>query len=129
MLSCYEADVFRNDINFYLDGVGFVRKTNPEDQAMSLRGLVWQKKKNKTGLVQGCASRGNKAGHGFKVTNFMVAISYGRGIITCELYKHMNGSCFEKFIADNFDEMFEKCGAVDKLFIQDGQTVRKLTQL
>ena len=47
--------------------------------------------------------------------------------------KCMNGSFFEKFIADNFDEMFEKCGAVDsRLFIQDGdqpKTVRKLTQL
>ena len=32
MLKCYEADVWRNDINFYLDGVGFIHKTNLQDK-------------------------------------------------------------------------------------------------
>ena len=35
MLKCYEADEWRNDINLYLDGVGFVHRTNPQDQAMA----------------------------------------------------------------------------------------------
>ena len=81
MLKCYEADVWRNDINinFYLDGVGFIHKTNLQDQAMAPRGPVWQRKSE--GLVQGRTSEGKKAGHG---ANSQVAISYDRGIITCE---------------------------------------------
>ena len=119
MLKCYEVDVWRKDINFYLDGVGFVHKTNPQDQAIAPRGLVWRRKTE--GLGQGCTSKGKKAGHGGEVANLVVGISCGRGTLTCEPYKRMNGSYFEKFIADNFDETFEKCGAVDyKLFMYEG---------
>ena len=40
----YDKDVWSKQIAFYLDGVGFVYKRNPMDQALAPRGRVWRKK-------------------------------------------------------------------------------------
>ena len=37
----------------------------------------------KEGLIKGCTSKGNKAGHGGSVTSFFVAISLGKGVCYC----------------------------------------------
>ena len=74
---------------FYLDGVSFVHKTNPLDQA---RGRIYRKKSE--GLDQFCTSKGSKVGSGGKVVKFIVAISYNEGVLLCKDYEHMNASFF-----------------------------------
>ena len=40
----YPLNVWKDSIAFYLDGVLFVYKTNPMDQACTPKGRVWRKK-------------------------------------------------------------------------------------
>ena len=70
---------------FYLDGVSFIYKTNPMDQARAPKGRVWQKKSE--GLKQGCLAKGSKVETGGKVAKMMVAITHGGGVIICERYE------------------------------------------
>ena len=90
MLKNYDEDVWKNDIAFYLDGVSFAYKRNPQDQAKAPKGRVWRKESE--GLTQGCTSKGSKCGTGANTVKFLVAISYGRGVICCKRYEKMNGN-------------------------------------
>ncbi len=118
MMKNYPIDVWTNDIAFYLDAVGFVHKINPADQARAPSGRIWRRKSE--GLTQGCTSKGSKVGHGGKVVNFLVAISYGAGVILCEQYEKMNGAYFATFIDSNFEGMFNRSGKNTRFFLQDG---------
>lgn len=119
MLKKYPKDVWCNQIAFYLDGVSFVHKRNPADQAKAPSGRIWRQKSE--GLVQGCTSKGSKVGAGGKVAHFMAAISYGKGFIICEQYDKMNGPYFSSFIDRNFSYMFQvSCNPSSNIFIQDG---------
>ena len=119
MLKKYPKDVWCNEIAFYLDGVSFVHKRNPADQAKAPSGRIWRQKSE--GIMQGCTSKGSKVGAGGKVAHFMAAISYGKGFIICEQYDKMNGPYFASFIERNFSYMFQvSCNPSSNLFIQDG---------
>ena len=50
MQANYSPSVWTDTIAFYLDGVSFVHKTNPMDQARAPKGRVWRKKSE--GLTQ-----------------------------------------------------------------------------
>lgn len=106
-------------IGFYLDGVSFVFKTKPTDQARAPKKRVWRKKCE--GLKQGCVAKGRKEGSGANVVHMMVAVTYGKGVIICEEYEKMNGEYFAGFVRRNFMKMF---GDADKdnaeYFVQDG---------
>ena len=52
------------------------------DQAKVPKGLFWRK--TNEGLIKGCTSKRNKAGHGGKVASFFVAISLGKRICYCK---------------------------------------------
>lgn len=111
--------VWTEAVAFYLDGVSFVYKTNPMDQARAPKGRVWRKKSE--GLKQGCLAKGSKAGTGGKVAKMMVAISHGKGVLTCERYEKMNAQYFTSFIDQHFDTMFERSGkGLTRLWLQDG---------
>ena len=56
MQADYPLNVWKDSIAFYLDGVLFVYKTNPMDQARAPKGRVWRKKFE--GLTQGCLAKG-----------------------------------------------------------------------
>lgn len=115
----YPADLWTRMISFYIDGAGFVHKTNPFDQACAAKGRVWRKRSE--GLRSGCTSKGSKAGSGGRVVRLMVAISYNRGVICCKQYNKMLGVDFASFIREEFDELFnlsDKDGG--RLFLQDG---------
>ena len=87
------------------------------DQAKAAISLVWKKKNE--GLIKSCTSKGNKAGHGGKVTSFFVAISLGK-MIFC-YYKH-----YEK-LSGKLTEIFKSsCNPAGNLFIQDGDPSQKL---
>ena len=60
IINNYLPDVRTNKIAFYLDGVSFICKSNPMDQARAPHGKIWHKACE--GLEQGCVAKGNKAG-------------------------------------------------------------------
>lgn len=115
----YPPTVWTDNLAFYLDGVSFVYKTNPMDQARAPKGRVWRKKSE--GLKQGCLAKGSKAGTGGKVAKMMVAITHGKGVLTCERYEKMDAQYFTSFIDQHFDTMFERSGkGLNRLWLQDG---------
>ena len=119
MQANYPPNVWTDSIAFYLDGVSFVHKTNPMDQARAPKGRVWRKKSE--GLAQGCLAKGRKAGTGGKVAKMMVAISHGKGVVICERYEKMDAQYFASFIDRHFDTMFERSGkGATRLWLQDG---------
>jgi len=61
----YSPTVWTDSVAFYLDGVSFIYKTNPLDQARAPKGRVWRKKSQ--GLTRGCLAKGSKSGAGGKV--------------------------------------------------------------
>ena len=89
------------------------------DQAKAPKSLVWRKKNE--GLIKGCTSKENKAGHGGKVASFFVAISLGKGICYCKRYEKLSGTMFAEFIENNFIEIFKSsCNPAGNVFAQDG---------
>ena len=86
-------------ICFYLDAKHFTHKTNPMYQAKAPKRLVLRKKNED--LIEGCTSKGNKAGYGSKETSFFVVISLGKGICYCKHYKEPSGKLFAEFIENN----------------------------
>ena len=79
---------------FYLDGVGFVHKTNPSEHGRYNGNMAYRRKSE--GLV--LSAKGKKEGVNGKVVNFFVAISYKKGIVLCEQYmEQLNGDNFSTF--------------------------------
>ena len=112
-------NLWTDGISFYLDGVGFVHKTNPRDEAMSPSGMAWRRRSE--GLDPGFTGKGKKEGVNGKVAKFIVAISYGKGVICCEQYNKMDGDFFASFIRDKFPDIFQSSNTPNvKRFLQDG---------
>jgi len=92
-------------ISMYLDGKGFMYKTNPLDQAKSPKSREWRKRSE--GLDFGCTSKGSK--EGVVNANFMVAISYNSGVVLCQQYNgHITGEKMANIIKQKFKNAFEK---------------------
>lgn len=85
----FTENVWTGKIAFYLDGVRFLHKYNPADQAHAPTGRIWRKLCE--GLVRGCTAKGSHRGSGGRVAKFMVVISYKEGVILCEEYESLNG--------------------------------------
>ena len=109
---------WREGISFYLDGVGFIYKQNPMDEALSPKAREWRRKNE--GLNMYCTAKGKKEGS--TQAKFMVAISYGRGVISCEQYTgRINGEKFAEYVRGGFDEIFElSSNPRARRFLQDG---------
>lgn len=107
-------------ISFYLDGTGWVHKTNPCSHASTYRTRTWRKRGE--GLKRECCAKGKKEGTGGRMAKFMVAIAHGRGVIKCHQYEgNVSGEMFSNFIEKHFPEMFlngNNCNG--KIFLQDG---------
>lgn len=112
------ATFWSKDISFYIDGVCFVYKTNPLDQARTPKSTILRKKSE--GLVRGCTTKGKKEGSGGKVAKFMVAVTHGKGVIACEPFEKMNGQYFANFITDHFPTLFNVSDKDTAVFVQDG---------
>ena len=92
-------------ISFYLDGTGWVHKTDPCGQTRTYRTRMWRKRGE--GLNQECSAKGRKEGSGGRMAKFMVAIAHGKGVIECHHYEgNINGETFSQFIRDHFPTMF-----------------------
>ena len=70
-------------ISFYFDGTSFVHKTNPYDQARSVKSRAWRTIGE--GLELNCTSKGKKAGVQGRVVHYFVSIAYGKGVIGCKI--------------------------------------------
>ena len=115
----YPYSLWTEKIAFYLDGVSFVHKYNPADQARAPKARIWRKKHE--GLALGCTSKGSHCGSGGRVAKFMVAISYREGVFLCEQYDRLNGSYFKELIQRKFPNMFKKANkGTSRLWVQDG---------
>lgn len=111
---------WRDGVGFYLDGTGWVHKTNPSNHARTSRTRTW--KKRGESLAQHCTAKGKKEGVGGTMARFMVAISYGKGVIKCHQYSgNVNGELCASFIEKHFPGMFENStNPKGRLFLQDG---------
>lgn len=107
-------------ISFYLDGTGWVHKTNPSKSSRTTRTRMWRKKGD--GLKREYTAKGKKEGCEGRMARFMVAICHGKGVIKCHRYEgKMNGEKFKEFVQGHFPEMFKMGNnSRGKLFLQDG---------
>ena len=55
-------------ISFYLDGTGWVHKTNPSEQARTNRTKMWRKRGD--GLKRECTAKGKKTETAGKISKF-----------------------------------------------------------
>ena len=95
-MTVHDQHVWQNSISFFLDGVSFIHKYNPLDQARAPKGRIWRKPRE--GLSYGCTAKGAHCGSGGRVAKFMVAVSYGKGVILCEQYETLNGRYFQSLV-------------------------------
>lgn len=103
---------------FFLDGVSFIHKHNPLDQAWAPKGCIWRKQRE--GLSYGCTAKEAHCGRG-RVAKFMVAVSYGKGVILCEHYETLNGRYFQSLVEREFPRMFTIADKERRrFFLQDG---------
>lgn len=116
MVKTHTEEYWTTGVAFYLDGIGFVHKTNPLQQTQTPKTRVWRKKSEGLQLT----TKGQKAGYEGKVANFIVCISYGKGVVYCKPYTKMNGPFFASVIEDDFNEIYQACGKDSRVFVQDG---------
>ena len=74
------AEFWKKYISMYVDGVGFEYKTRPLEQARAPSGREWRLKSEGLKLTM----KGKK--EGARNANFMVGISYGKGVIAIQQY-------------------------------------------
>ena len=111
-------DFWKYRIAFYLDGKGFEFKTNPMDQARAPRAREWRLRCE--GLKLGCTAKGRK--EGAVNANFMVGISYDKGVVLCKQYVGtITGEKVAEIVNNCFPEALAK--SIDpkgKRILQDG---------
>ena len=108
------ADFFKHDTAFYLDGVSFVHKQNPVQAAARTKSRIWRKKNE--GLQ--FTAKGSKDLAGGRRLHLIVAIAYGKGVVLKEVYEKMDGQFFTQFIRTHFNMAFARAGP-KRLFIMD----------
>ena len=101
----------------YVDGKGFAWKKNPLDQARAPKARIWRK--SNEGLEFGCTAKAGKAGT--TNLNFIIGISYDRGVVLCERYVgHITGEKYANIIKNHFPHALEKSSEpLGKRIIQD----------
>ena len=100
------ADFFKHDIAFYLDGVSFVHKQNPVQAAAGTKSRIWRKKNE--GLQ--FTAKGSKDLAGGRRLHLIIAIAYGKGVVLKEVYEKMDGQFFAQFIRTHFNIAFARSG-------------------
>ena len=103
-------------VSFYLDGVGFEFKTNPFDHARAPKSREWQRYDE--GLL--VTQKGKK--EGCKNYNFMVGISYNKGVVLCHNYSgSITGEKMADIVRSSISDAFEKSiGPKVKWVVMDG---------
>ena len=96
-----------------------MHKRNPKRNARTSRTRMWKKKGES--VHKKCTAKGKKEGTGGSTAKFMVAITYGKGIIKCHQYnENINGERFAEFITEKFADMFQSsANPSGRLFLHD----------
>ncbi len=118
-ISKRELDVsfWREGIAMYIDGVGFEWKLDPYAHAKTLGSREWRLRKE--GLRFGCTAKGKSEGK--KLVKFLVAMSYGAGVVLCEpLVKRMCGMYYAELVASTFPAALTCSGHSSQRVLQDG---------
>ena len=107
---------WKDNISFYVDGTGFCFKTRPYDQARAPSSREWRQKSEGLKIT----SKGKK--EGCVNANFMVGISYNRGVVLCEQYMgSITGEKFSNIIKTKFPEALARSSApAARRILQDG---------
>ena len=113
-----EPDFYSNHVSFYLDGVSFVHKCNPQLEAQSPKSRAWRK----PGEGLKITSKGSKDLPGGRRVHLIVAIAYGKGVIFSESYEKMNGQYFASLVKNKMNLMFANAGPKkhgQRIFVMD----------
>ena len=108
-------------VRFYFDGKSFVDKTNPYDQARTVKLRAWRRRNE--GLVLHCTSKGKKAEVKGKVVHFyFLPIACKKGVICCDKYtERLNGEFYESYIRKSFPKHFQASANPKAMhFLHDG---------
>lgn len=113
----YDDDFWTHRISSYLDAKGFQYKTNPFDQAKAPGARIWRMKSE--GLEFGLTAKGSK--EGATNLNFMVGISYNKGVVLCVPHEGtITGDKMAKIVRNHFDAAFKKSiNPVSRRFLMD----------
>lgn len=109
-------EYWNTGISMYLDGKGFQFKTNPRDMARAPKAREWRRPGE--GLNYGCTAKGSK--EGAVNANFMVGISYKKGVVLCHQYEGpITGQKFADIVTNSFPDAL--AGSCDpKVILMDG---------
>jgi len=110
-------EFWNKHVAIYLDGKGFQYKTRPLDQARAPSACEWRK--NSEGLTFGCTAKGSK--EGCVNVNFMVGISYTKGVVLCEPYQKITGDKMAEIVENKLPGALERSvDPVGRRILQDG---------
>jgi len=110
------AGFWCREVCFYMDGVGFSHCYNPLHTAAAPRGRVWMRQDE--GLL--LTGKGRREGTTGNVLKFMVALSYGKGIVVCEPYERLCGAWYAAFVRRCFPQAFLLSQKTQsRVFVQD----------
>ena len=108
-LKNYEHEFWTNDVLLYLDGVSFVHKHNPYNDALTPRGKIWRRPSE--GLQY--TTKGSKNLAGGRRLHLLVGVGYKTGVVIAEEYKKFNAEWFAKFVQTTLHSILSDC-AVSK---------------
>lgn len=91
----YSSSLWTEQVAFYLDGVSFVHRYKPADQARSMQGRIWRKPEE--ALSIGCTTKESHCGSGGGMAKFMVVITYRGVVLLCEQYEQIEDQGSVKF--------------------------------
>ena len=102
------SEFWRTEVSIYLDGKGFQYKSNPNGQARAPKSREWRMPSE--GLDYGCVAKGQK--EGATNANFMVAISYDKGVVLAKQYfGSITGEKFTRILnSADFEDALENSG-------------------
>ena len=107
MKRVFLPNVWKEDINSFLDGVSFAYKSNPLNQGSSPKGRIWRKPGE--ALDYGCTAKGKKEGSGGKLVKLIVEISYNKGVIDWEQYEKNERRIFQKLHYKKISDFVSTC--------------------
>ena len=99
-----EPDFYTYHVPFYLDGISFIHKKDPQKAAIQPKSRVWRKR----GEGLSFTAKGSKSLAGGRRLHIIVAIALQKGVILRKDYDKMDGVFFAKFIRENFNLCFGK---------------------
>ena len=111
-------DFWTNEVAFFLDGVSFIHKYNPQSGASCNKSHVWRRK----GEGLKFTSKASKNLAGGRRLHVVIAIAYGKGVILKVPYEKMSGEFFALFICRHFNLAFAQAGPKAngrRLFVMD----------